>query len=134
MAKKPVFDYPVKDPSPEFERDEEIADFEDDPQYIQDFYGNDKESHRQKDDEEPLDLDYSYSHLEDFLRSQKKQMTSGPGSLINTQQDVKGANATTTQQLMNTFLTSYNKNKAMSSARQEPIAERRAEESGSSDG
>jgi len=34
---------------------------------------------------------------------------------------------------MNTFLTSYNKNKAMSSsARQEPIAEKRMEESGSS--
>jgi hypothetical protein len=35
---------------------------------------------------------------------------------------------------MNTFLTSYNKNKALSTARQEPIAERRVEESGSSDG
>jgi hypothetical protein len=31
MTKKPVFDYPAKDPSPEFDREEEILDFEDDP-------------------------------------------------------------------------------------------------------
>jgi hypothetical protein len=73
------------------------------------------------DDEEGLDLDYSYSHLDEFLRSQR-----GAGSLIAPTSIIPGkesitskapisvghsAAATTTQQLMNTFLTSYQKNK-----------------------
>ena len=73
-----------------------------------------------EDDEEGLDLDYSYSHLDEFLSSQR-----GAGSLIaptvgNINNSIQSkqpisvggsAAATTTQQLMNTFLTSYQKNK-----------------------